>query len=83
MSEIYQNAACTVCFVGPRLKTMSAAYSMLVELAHEAKTLEAPVYEEMDKLPAFVNHLRVRPVKMKLFGKYAGDSTIVGMAGCE
>jgi hypothetical protein len=81
MREIYRNAACTVCYLGPKAKTTRIVYSMLEELAHDARTLEAPAKLEMDAVPTFFHHLPVRPAKTPLSEKYAGDSTIVAMAG--
>jgi hypothetical protein len=86
MREVYQNAASTVCFLGPTLKRTRALYAMLEELAQESLALEAenPTSDTVDDtLPAIINHLPVRPVETKLFDKYVGDSTIVDIAKCE
>ncbi|CZR65431.1 uncharacterized protein PAC_15331 [Phialocephala subalpina] len=82
MCEIYRNAACTVCFLGPERRTTRSMYAMLEELAQESKALEVddPTYDAMDTIPAFVNHLPVHPVKTKLFDKYVGDYTIIDIA---
>ena len=48
MLEIYQNAAFTICFLGPTLKKTQALYSMLEELAGEGIAMGAhdPTYSE-------------------------------------
>lgn len=85
MGEVYRNAACTICFLGPKRKTTRALYAMLEDLAQEARTLhaEGSIYHDMDTLPAFVRHVTINPVKSELFHKYAGDFSIMDMAACE
>ncbi|KAI1394506.1 HET-domain-containing protein [Hypoxylon fuscum] len=85
MREIYRNAGCTICFLGPKHNTTRGLYDMLEDLAQEARTLHAdgPTSDEMDTVPAFVNHVSVNPVKSELREKYIGDFTILAMAACK
>jgi hypothetical protein len=85
MCEIYQNAARTVCFLGPANKSTRDMYKMLEELAQERRTLEAEVRTHQSDatntiLPAFLNDLPVAPIKTEVSEKYIGDQTIVSLA---
>jgi hypothetical protein len=88
MYEIYQNAACTVCFLGPASKSTRGMYKMLEELAQESRILEAKAPTQQSDvtdtiLPAFFNNLPVAPITTEVSEKYMGDLTIVSLATNE
>lgn len=85
MREIYSQAACTLCYLGPKTKNTVALYVMLEELAHEAENTQAntPNYDAVDTLPSFINHLPLLPVKSDLYEKYLGDNNIEEIAECK
>lgn len=85
MREIYQNAVCTVCFLGPAYKSTRDMYTMLEELAQDRRTLDAkvstPQSDVADRiLPTSLDHLPIAPIKTEISEKYRGDQTIVFLA---
>jgi hypothetical protein len=88
MCEIYQNAVCTVCFLGPANNSTRDMLKMLEELAQERRTLKGNISTQhngaMDTiLPAFLNDLPVAPTKAEVSQRYMGDQTIVSMVANE
>jgi hypothetical protein len=89
MREIYSNAACTVCFLGPEKMTTPALYDMLEKLAEERKLMALEgdwpgdrSTNALDTLPAVGNHLPIRPLSTDLSKRYVGDTTILAIADC-
>lgn len=85
MREVYRNAASTICFLGPKRNTTHEMFAMLEDLAQEAKNTQTQesAHEQFDTVPAFMNHITIRPTESKLREKYRGDVYVIAIAACD